>query len=249
MQKPYSNSEEDTGEDSYSDEGSFCSNEMSDLITSSSNVPELFTVCSGPCAGDYDRIELLARQAKTLDVANIQEKEKELLFSKILVRSEAESIEADPWITSFFSVLSYSEATSMLHAKVNAAIKKMERPEELSILVSTRFANVPEEIVYEMYEALPGALPKQAAPRMLLLSLERPVLQDEEKEIKRVFPDFKFATSAKLFPVHTEEIFLMLNGAKPAFSCTVADDSTIKGYVLTEDSLGAFIGAMKKYYT
>lgn len=245
----YGSSAEYSDNDSFSDEGSYCSNEASDLITSESNMPELFTVRTDQCTGSYDRIELLVRQAKTLDTLDISEENKELLFSKIIVRSEAESIETEPWITSIFSLMQYPEASSMLHKKVNVAVRKIEGHETLDILISARFANVPEEIIYDMYEVLPGTFIKANDCRILLLSLERPVSPEEEKSIKRVFSNFKFATSAKLFPVHTEEVFLTLNGNTPAFTCTVSDQSVIKGFVLNREGLVAFINSMKAYYT
>ncbi|OAG33116.1 hypothetical protein NEIG_02299 [Nematocida sp. ERTm5] len=237
----YSNSEYFTGDENYD------SQDASDQMASSGNMPELFTVQTGPCEGDYDRIDLLIRQAKMLS-PSISEKQKEALFAHIVARSEAEGIETDPWITSFFSVLKYPEAKAMLLPKVDAAIRKLPEYEEMDILISARFANVPEEIMYEMYEAFPAACMHSKDQKILLLSLERPVQKEEETEIKRVFPKFKFTNSGKLFPIHTEEIFLILNNEKPAFSCSAMDDITIKGYILNKERIIAFIEAMKVYY-
>ncbi|EHY66921.1 hypothetical protein NERG_00561 [Nematocida ausubeli] len=248
-------STESTSMDDYSDteyyteDENYDSRDGSELMASSGNMPDLFTVRTGECPGEYERIELLIKHSKVLKSGGISEEEKAALFSHMVVRSEAEGIEAEPWITSFFSVLQYPAVRSMLPSKVASAIGQLPDHETLDVLISFRFSNVPEEIVYEMYESFPGAHMHKKDQKVLLLSLEKPVQKEEEAEIKRVFPAFKFQGSGKLFPVHTEEIFLILNAEKPLFSCLVHDDTAIKGYILDRERFIAFIEAMKKYYT
>ncbi|KAI5189618.1 hypothetical protein NEMIN01_0571 [Nematocida minor] len=245
----HSDSDEYSGENSYSDDGSYSSNSnaLSDL-SSSSTMPALFSVQTDACSGDYDRIELLIRQAKTLNVLDITENDKMALFSKIVVRSEAESIDAEPWITSFFSLMEYAQVRRMLHPKVCGAIEKVAGHKEMNLLISARFSNVPEEVVFEMYEALPEISAKAGGRQLMLLSLEKPVGKEEEKEIHAVFPTFKFASSAKLFPVNTEDIFLILGKKKPVFVCPMSNNAVIKGYVLDKADLNEFIAAMREYY-
>lgn len=250
-QEHYSDLDEYTDEE-YSTGESEGSNSLSDLSTSTSNMPELFTVKTGECPGDYDRIELLIRQAKTLDILDITEQDKWLIFKNIFIRSEAESIESEPWITSFFSTARYPELQHVLHPKLRSAIEKLPDPEMETIIISSRFTNVPEEVIFEMYEAFGVIFKKLVAMEpdtsMLLLSLEKPVGPDEEAEIRRVFPKYKFPKGTKLFPEHTEDVFFVLNNILPIITCHIASNLVIKVYRLDAKVIDKFVAIMLEYY-
>lgn len=228
------------------------SGDISDLSTSTGDMPELFNVKTGPPQGDYDGIEILVGQLKTLNAFKVTEDYKIMIYKNIAVRAEAESIETEPWITSFFSVVEYPSIRPILQPKLQNTIDKLPAHEKESIIISSRFTNVPEEVVFEMYEVFTSVLKKAAESGsdtpMILLSLEEPVVREEAEEIRKVFPDFVFPKGSKLFPKHTEDVFLILNKVEALFTCNIANDKVVKGYRIGVDMLEKFVACMKEYY-
>ncbi|OAG29762.1 hypothetical protein NEDG_00895 [Nematocida displodere] len=220
-----------------------------DISTSSEENSQLFSIVTGTVSGDYDRIELLLSQIKTLDASKITEEIKEKIFEGVVIRSEAETTEEDPWITSIISLLPYPVLAKALLPRAQKEMAKLS-PEELEdaqVLLSLRFKNVPENVVLEMFASLPQCLKVKKHALILFLSAEAPLDPDHEKELQSAFPDLQMAKLKDTFPHYPEEVFFQISKIKPGF-VSGSGECMVKGYLLTEDSLSVFIKALKDYY-
>lgn len=211
--------------------------------------PQLFTLQTGKCIGHYSRIELLvSHELKIFDREMLTDEIKESIFRGINVWTEAESTDRDPWITSFFSFVPYEEIASSLHPEVQAEIGKMKNTPKKTLFINGRFINIPDEVVFEMYQALSGKIAATDYDQILFLSLERPITQWEIKQIRRAFPSLNIAKMKNMFPMYAEEIFLTVENISPSFVCR-KDTFIIKGYSMSKQSLMEFIVSLKEYFS
>ncbi|KAI5184812.1 hypothetical protein NEHOM01_0414 [Nematocida homosporus] len=221
---------------------------MEELSSSEgSEDPQIFTVHTGECSGTFERVDLiLENEMPMVNRAALEEEVREKIFKGIFVWADAESTEDEPWITAFFAMVPYVDLAGAMFAGVQREVERLGKKERIKLLINGRFKNVPDDVVCEMYTALPNCLELDEKERVLLLSLEKPINPKEEKEIKKVFPTLNLAKMKNLFPIHSEEVFLYLSNLPAAFT-THGDGSIIKGYLLDKKGLSKFISALREY--
>ncbi|KAI5172983.1 hypothetical protein NEFER03_1976 [Nematocida sp. LUAm3] len=209
---------------------------------------QLFTVQTGECPGSIDRIVLLStKEVSTINSATLDEEGLERLFKGICIWAEAESTEKEPWITGFFSILKYEDISPYMFHEVSKKIEALHNCENMRVFISGRFMNLPDEVVYEMYTALPTLLPLQEKEKILFISVEKPIRPTEEKEIKAVFPSFNFTKAKNMFPVYAEEVFLSLNKINPV-AMVHSSGKAIKLFLLDKQMISVFLSSLDKYF-
>lgn len=219
-----------------------------DNMHTSSDQAHLFNICEGPCTGNSDRISLLLTQTKVLDARKLTDGMRADVFLHVLVRSEAESLEEEPWITSCFSVVPYASLSACMYKEVAQKVAALEEDlNNLLVLLSLRFRNVPDDVTYEMYVALHNHMGSQGGQRLLLLSAERPLQKEEESELLEAFRDAGPKSLGGTFPVNSEEVFLQVLKIQHRFAANAAG-VLIRAYVLTRHELGVFLEALKEYF-
>ncbi|KAI5181446.1 hypothetical protein NEOKW01_1627 [Nematocida sp. AWRm80] len=241
MSEEYSSESNGGSLEDVSTSGSCTAESLSDI---SSDNAQLFNVLTGTPDGDSDSIELLIKQIKILDKNSMTEDKKQIIFNGLKTWVATEE---DSWIVSFLSLVSLEDILPVMHKRTRKEVQSLPNKPEY-ILISSRFINVPEEAVCDMYTALPETLKDLETEKILFLSLEAP-MDREEAEIKKAFPKMNLSKRNKLFPEYTEEIFLSIDEPTHAFMHGLnIPQLFLKGYLLDKPSLYKYISQMGAYY-
>lgn len=215
----------------------------SDVSTSDGTDLEAFVVAVGRPEGDPESVRLLVLQAKFLDHSLVDEGVLGAIFNSVAARVEVDSIDNEKWITASVGLVDYRLVSKAVHPKLRNKLLP-SATDGARVFVSIRFANIPDQVVSQMYKDFLGHLGK-FAHSVLILSAEREVVGYERDLAIQMYPSiYKEGDACLWFPCNPEETFFKIEKIPETASLHICREGcrmSVKAYFLRYPEFVRFV--------